>query len=113
MGLLERPLPDLLASNDREATLEFDRTMLQEALQNGGRFLWSDRDKTEKHDAAWCRLASSIDQLPEVTIDGYVCRTPVRHGSDIETCTLERLDRGARNVLIREDADHAAPRSTE
>lgn len=125
--LWKRPLPDLLASDDREATLQFDRSMVQKALQNGGRLLRSDRNETEKHDPARRGLPFPVDQLSEVAIESDeqptfrasllknrpVRRTWVRHRNDIEARALEVFDRGSRNVLIREDADHAAPRSTE
>src|SRR5690606_8569890 len=69
-ALRERPLPDLFAGNDRKATLDFDRTMLQEALQNRCRLLGSDRDEAEKHDTAWRRVPSSVNQFSKVTIEG-------------------------------------------
>lgn len=127
--LWERALADLVASDDGQPCLKLNLRSLQKCPQDPSRLLWVGRQEAEIDHPWRCRLATPVDQLPEVSVKseevpilgpcqgehGPIGRPGhvTRHMSNVMPRCPEAKDRGFREVFIRQETDHATPRSTE
>jgi hypothetical protein len=101
----------------------------RQAAENPGRLLRVDRQKSEVDNARRRKLSAPVDQCTEITIEGEEqpllgsselkhrgvrgARHVFDHGTDVQARYPQRIDGCAGDVLVREESDHAAPRSTE